>query len=56
LLIQELYSLIYDSHWKISFKKVKAHQPPNSPDYDEYNDLVDNLATTESKKIQGTGF
>ncbi|PGK51440.1 ribonuclease HI [Priestia megaterium] len=55
-LIQELYSLIYDSSWSITFKKVKAHQPSNSPDYDKYNDLVDNLATTESKKIQGTSY
>lgn len=50
-LMKELYPLIYQKKWNVQFKKVKAHQPKNSKDYDPFNDLVDQLASYESKRI-----
>lgn len=51
-IIQSLYALVYETGWKVSFQKVKAHQAPGSKHYDRFNDLVDQLAAKESKSIE----
>lgn len=48
--IQNLYHLIYEGNFSVSFQKIKAHQPKGSKDYDYFNDVVDQLASQESKQ------
>ena len=49
-LIQNLYHLVYEGNFTISFRKIKAHQPKGSKYYDYFNDVVDTLAAQESKQ------